>query len=78
MCGFFSPECVAVVDIVFMIDSSQSMQNKEFEDTKAFISKVIPHLNPSSKGTDHKTAYDILACFVIQEQFESKLSKIEN
>ncbi|KAL9987509.1 hypothetical protein ACROYT_G001831 [Oculina patagonica] len=44
-------ECTIVVDIVFMIDSSQSMGNQEFADTKAFIGKVIPHLNPSSKGT---------------------------
>ncbi|KAJ7389308.1 collagen [Desmophyllum pertusum] len=46
-----SGECTTVLDIVFMIDSSQSMTNKEFSDTKTFISNVIPHLNPSSKGT---------------------------
>ena len=39
-----------------MIDCSQTMTNKEFKDTKAFISEVMPYLDPSSKGTSQNKA----------------------
>ena len=46
---FLYPESPAVEDVVSMIYSSNTMQNKELEDTKLFIRSFVPYLNPKVK-----------------------------
>lgn len=46
----FCLECPTVVDVVFMVDYSNTISRREAQDTKLFIKSVVLHPNPSKEG----------------------------